>query len=140
MKFLHVIDRDTSPGQALHLILDNDGTHHHPYVKKWLARPPRLHLHGTPTSASWLSLVERWVGERTRIRRGVFNRVPESGAAIDAFIRLNYKNPKPFVWTQPVDDRLKKIPHGHAVIQTPPREMHCIHSDSIRIKLDSLPG
>ena len=89
LTFLHVIDRDTSPGQALHPILDNDGTHHHPHVKKWLARHPRLHLHGTPTSASWLNLVERWVGERTRIRHGVFNRVPESGAAIDAFIRLN---------------------------------------------------
>ena len=52
LTFLHVIDRDTSPGQARHLILDNDGTHHHPHVKKWMARPPRLHLHGTPTSAS----------------------------------------------------------------------------------------
>ena len=48
------------------------------------------------------------------------NRVPELGAAIDAFIRLNNKNPKPFVWTQPVDERLKKIPHGNAVIETPP--------------------
>ena len=52
LKFLHVIDQDTSPGQAPHVILDNDGTPHHPTVTKWLARPPRLHLHGTPTSAS----------------------------------------------------------------------------------------
>lgn len=52
LKFLPVIDRDTSSGQALHLILDNAGTHHHPTVKKWLARPPRFHLHVKSTSAS----------------------------------------------------------------------------------------
>ena len=63
-------------------------------------------------------LVERWFG--ARMRRGVVNRVPQLGAAIDEFIRLNNKNPKPFVWTQPVDERLKKIPHGNAVIETPP--------------------
>jgi len=120
LKFLHVIDRDTSPGQTLRVILDNDGTPHHPTVTKWLTRPPRSHLHGTPTSASWLNLVERWFGERTRMRRGVCTRVPELGAAIDEFIRVNNKNPKPFVWTRPVNDRLKKIPHGNAVIETPP--------------------
>ena len=54
------------------------------------------------------------------MRQGVVNRVPELGTAIDEFIRLNSKNPKPFVWTQPVDDRLKKITHGNAVIETPP--------------------
>ena len=89
LKFLHVIDRDTSPGQTLRVILDNDGTPHHPTVTKWLTRPPRFHQHGTPTSASWLNLVERWFGERTRMRRGVCTRVPELGAAIDEFIRLN---------------------------------------------------
>ena len=54
------------------------------------------------------------------MRRGVFNRVPELGTAIDEFIRLKNKHPKPFVWTQPVNDRLKKTPHGNAVIETPP--------------------
>jgi hypothetical protein len=54
------------------------------------------------------------------MRQGVVNRVPELGTAIDEFIRLNNKNPKPFVWTQPVDEHLKKIPHGNAVIETPP--------------------
>ena len=63
-------------------------------------------------------LVERWFG--AHMRRGVVKRVPELGAAIDEFIRLNNKNSKPFVWTQPVDERLKKIPHGNAVIETPP--------------------
>ena len=120
LKFLHVIDRDTSPGQALHLILDHDGTHRHPNVKQCLARPPRFHLHVTPTSASWLNLVERWFGERTRIRRGVFTSVPELVAAIEEFIRLHNKNPKPFVWTNTVDDILKKVTHCKAVIETPP--------------------
>ena len=121
LKFLRTIDRDTSPGQALHLILDNYGTHTHPNVKKWLVKHPRFHLHFTPTSASWLNLVERWFGEitRKRIRRGVFKSVPELVAAIDEFIRLNNKNPKPFVWTKTVDDILKKIKHCKAVIETP---------------------
>jgi hypothetical protein len=77
--------------------------------------------HHTPTSASWLNLVERWFGEitRKRIRRGVFTSVPELVAAIDELIRLNNKNPKPFVWTKTVDDILKKIKHCKAVIETP---------------------
>ena len=106
---------------ALHLILDNYGTHTHPNVKKWLAKHPRLHLHFTPTSASWLNLVERWFGEitRKRIRRGVFTSVPELIAAIDEFIRLKNKNPKQFVWTKTVDDILKKIKHCKAVIEIP---------------------
>ena len=103
------------------MILDNYGTHTHPHVKKWLAKHPRCHLHCTPTSASWLNLVERWFGEitRKRIRRGVFKSVPEVVTAIHEFIRLNNKNPKPFVWTKTVDDILKKITHCKAVIETP---------------------
>ena len=121
LKFLRTIDRDTSRGQALHLILDNYGTHNHPNVKKWLVKHPRFHLHFTPTSASWLNLVERWFGEitRKRIRRGVFTSVPELVAAIEEFIRLNNKNPKPFVWAKTVDDVLEKIKHCKAVIETP---------------------
>lgn len=103
------------------MILDHYGTHTHPNVKKWLAKHPRFHLHFTPTSASWLNLVERWFGEitRKRIRRGVFKSVPELVTAIQEFIRLNNKNPKPFVWTKTVDDILKKIKHCKAVIETP---------------------
>ena len=95
-------------------------THKHPNVKKWLAKHPRFHLHFTPTSASWLNLVERWFGEitRKRIRQGVFKSVPELVTAIDEFIRLNNKNPKPFVWTKTVNDILKKIKHCKAVIET----------------------
>ena len=102
------------------MILDNYGTHNHPQVKTWLEKHPRFPLHFTPTSASWLNLVERWFGEitRKRIRRGVFKSVPELVAAIDECIRLTNKNPTPFMWTKTVDDILAKIKHCKAVIET----------------------
>ncbi len=102
----------------LHLILDNYGTPNHPNVKKWIEKHPRFHLHFTPTSSSWLNLVERWFGEitRKRIRRGVFRSVPELIAAIDEFILAN--NPKPFVWTKKVEDILEKISHCKGLIET----------------------
>jgi len=80
-------------------------------VKTWLEQHPRFHLHVTPTSSSWLNLVERWFAEitRKRIRRGVFKSVPELVAVIDEFIRLNNQNPKPFVWTKKVEEILEKI-------------------------------
>lgn len=76
-KFLRQIDRETPKGLAIHMILDNYGTHNHPLVKAWLEKHPRFHCHFTPTSSSWLNLVERWFGEitRKRIRRGVFRSV-----------------------------------------------------------------
>ncbi len=120
LKFLRKLHRDTPQGLALHLILDNYGTHNHPNVQQWLKKHSRFHLHFTPTSASWLNLVERWFGEitRKRIRRGVFRSVPELVAAIDEFIRLNNQNPKPFVWTKKVAEILEKINHCKAVIET----------------------
>ena len=120
LKFLRKIDRETPRGQDLHLILDNYGTHNHPNVKAWLQQHRRFHLHFTPTSASWLNLVERWFGEitRKRIRRGVFKSVPELIDAIREYIRLNNQNPKPFVWTKKVDEILKKINHCKAVTVT----------------------
>ena len=119
-KFLRRIDRETPKGLAIHLILDNYGTHNHPQVKQWLAKHPRFHLHFTPTSSSWLNLVERWFGEitRKRIRRGVFRSVTELVAAIEDYIRLNNQDPKPFVWTKKVDAILEKVGHCKAVIGT----------------------
>lgn len=113
LKFLRKIDRETPPEVALHLILDNYGTHNHPQVKTWLAKHPRFHRHFIPTSSSWLNLVERWFGEitRKRIRRGIFKSVPELVAAIEEFIRLHNRNPKPFVWTKKVEEILAKINH-----------------------------
>jgi hypothetical protein len=103
----------TSREPDLHLILDNYGTHNHPNVKEWLQHHPRFHLHLTPTSSSWLNLAERWFGEitRKRIRRGVFKNIPELIAAIEEFIRLNNRNPEPFVWTKKVEEILEKVNH-----------------------------
>jgi transposase len=96
LKFMRQIDRETPAGLDLHLVLDNYGTHNHENVHQWLAKHPRFHLHFTPTSSSWLNLVERWFGEitRKRIRRGVFKSVPELIEAIQEFIRINNQNPK----------------------------------------------
>jgi transposase len=118
--FLRQIDRETPKGLAIHMILDNYGTHKHPKVKAWLEKHPRFHLHFTPTSSSWLNLVERWFGEitRKRIRRGVFRSVPDLVTAIEEYIRLNNENPEPFVWTKNVDSILEKVSHCKAVIVT----------------------
>src|SRR5215470_13464876 len=85
LTFLRKIDREVPKGLGIHLILDNYGSHNHDNVKTWLAKHPRFHLHFTPTSSSWLNLVERWFRDLTdkAIRRGVFRSVPELIAAIE---------------------------------------------------------
>lgn len=120
LKFLRKIDREVPRDLGIHMILDNYGTHNHPNVKSWLSKHPRFHLHFTPTSASWLNLVERWFGEITskRIRRGVFKSVPDLVNAIEEYIRLNNESPKPFVWTKKVEDILDKVAHCKAVSGT----------------------
>jgi len=120
LKFLRKIDREVPTGLDIHMILDNYGTHNHPNVKAWLAKHRRFHLHFTPTSSSWLNLVERWFGEitRKRIRRGVFRSVSDLVVAIEEFIQANNENPKPFVWTKKVDDILEKVSHCKAVLGT----------------------
>jgi len=120
LKFLRQIDRETPPELDLHLVLDNYGTHNHENVHQWLGKHPRFHLHFTPTSSSWLNLVERWFGEitRKRIRRGVFKSVPELIDVIREFIRINNQNPKPFVWTKKVEQILEKVNHCKAVTET----------------------
>jgi len=120
LKFLRTIDREVPRELDIHMILDNYGTHGHPKVKAWLEKHPRYILHFTPTSSSWLNLVERWFGEitRKRIRRGVFRSVPELVAAIEEYIRYNNKNPEPFVWTKRAEDIIKKVAHCKAVFET----------------------
>src|SRR5450756_2178130 len=111
LKFLRTLDREFPRDLELHLILDNYQTHKHANVHPWLEKHPRFHLHFTPTSSSWLNLVERWFGEitRKRIRRGIFKSVPELIEAIQEFIRINNQNPKPFVWTKKVEQILEKV-------------------------------
>ena len=120
LKFLRTIDREVPNDLDIHMILDNYGTHGHPNVKTWLEKHPRFKLHFTPTSSSWLNLIERWFGEitRKRIRRGVFRSVPELIAAIEEYIRCNNEDPKPFVWTKRAEDIIEKVAHCKAIIET----------------------
>ncbi len=108
------------PRIAFHLILDDVGTHGHANVKAWLERHPRFMLHFTPTSSSWLNLVERWFGEitRKRIRRGIFRNVPELIAAIEDDIRIHNEDPRPFVWTRKADDILEKVARCKTITET----------------------
>ena len=111
LKFLRQIDRETPKGKTLHLIADNYATHKHPAVKEWLAKHPRFNMHFTPTSASWLNMVERFFRDITvnRLRRGVFTSVPELTAAIDEYVAHHNTNPKPFIWTKSAADILQKV-------------------------------
>ena len=121
LRFLRQIDRETPPDRQLHLVLDNYATHKHPSVQAWLQRHSRFHLHFTPTSSSWLNLVERWFGEitRKRIRRGSFTSVKDLIEAIESYIQHNNKNPKAFVWTKRVEQVLEKVRHCKAATVTP---------------------
>jgi transposase len=120
LRFLRTIDRHTDKGLDLHLIVDNYGTHTHPKVAAWLARKPRIHLHFTPTSASWLNLVERWFRDITqkRIRRGAFRSVDALVAAIMEYVEVHNAAPKPFVWTAPADTILSKVGRANEVLET----------------------
>jgi len=110
-QFLDTIDHNV-PGQLdVHLILDNYGTHKTQLIRRWLAQRPRFHLHFTPTSASWLNLVERWFATLTekQIRRGVHRSTAELENAIRHFIDHHNQNPKPFVWTKSADQILESV-------------------------------
>jgi transposase len=111
LKFLRKIDRETPKDKTLHLIADNYATHKHPAVQAWLAKHPRIEMHFTPTSASWLNMVERFFRDITteRLRRGVFTSVPELINAIDEYITHHNTNPKPFIWTKSARDILQKV-------------------------------
>ena len=118
LKFLRTIDREVPNGLAIHLILDNYATHKHPYVNAWLAKHPRFHLHLTPTSSSWLNLVERFFGKLTdkAIRRGIFHSVPDLVTAIEAYLAANNANPQPFLWTATADSILAKVRRGRVTL------------------------
>jgi len=111
LKFLRKIDRETPKDKELHLICDNYATHKHPKVKQWLEKHPRFHIHFTPTSASWLNMVERFFRDLTteRLRRGVFTSVPELIGAIEGYVEHHNKTPKPFIWTAKANDILQKV-------------------------------
>jgi transposase len=111
LKFLRQIDRETPKDKTLHLIADNYATHKHPKVQEWLEKHPRFTMHFTPTSASWLNMVERFFRDisESRLRRGVFTSVHELVTAIDEYVAHHNVDPKPFVWTKSARDILQKV-------------------------------
>ncbi len=121
IRFLKRIDAQTPPELDLHLIVDNSSTHKSPPVKRWLKRHRRFHLHFTPTSSSWLNMVEAYFGQltRKRIRRGTFRSVPELVSAIDEAIHEHNQHPKRFVWTKDADMILAKIQRCKEALGTP---------------------
>jgi transposase len=110
-KFLATIDREVPNDLTVHLVLDNSSTHKTPAIHKWLAGHPRFVLHFTPTSSSWLNLVERWFAELTtkKLRRGAHRSVRQLNTNIRAWIMTWNTNPKPFVWTKTTDEILESI-------------------------------
>ncbi len=120
LRFLRHLDQEFPAEAPLHLIVDNYGTHKEKSVQKWLARHPRFHLHFTPTSSSWLNLVERWFREITekRIRRGSFVSVPQLITAINEYLAASNEDPKPFVWRASVQAILNKIAKSKAIYET----------------------
>ena len=109
LRFLKVIN--AAVPKDLHLVLDNYATHKTPAIHQWLLKHPRFHLHFTPTSSSWLNLVERWFAELTnrKLRRSAHRSVTELEDDIRKWINEWNKSPKPFVWTKSADDILKTV-------------------------------
>ena len=119
LKFLKTINREVPRGLHIHMVLDNYATHSHPTVEAWLERHPRFHLHFTPTSASWLNMVEIFFGQLTdkAIRRGIFHSVPDLIKAIESYLAEHNDNPQPFHWTATAEQILKKVRRGRVTLK-----------------------
>jgi transposase len=113
LKFLRRLDEEFPGSAALHLVMDNYGTHKKPEVQGWLKKHPRFILHFVPTSSSWLNLVERWFTELSRqcIRRGAFFNVADLKKAIYEFLDSWNADRRPFVWTATVESIMEKLSH-----------------------------
>jgi transposase len=111
LRFLKTIDKNTPAELDLHLICDNYATHKTPAIKTWLAAHPRFHLHFTPTSGSWLNMVERWFAELTnrKLRRSTHRSVKALEDDVNAWIAAWNADPKPFVWTRTADEILANL-------------------------------
>jgi transposase len=110
-QFLQTLDREVPADLDVHLVLDNSSTHKTPAIQRWLVAHPRFVVHFTPTSSSWLNLVERWFAELTtkKLRRGAHRTVRQLNADIRAWIDTWNENPRPFVWTKTADEILEAI-------------------------------
>jgi transposase len=111
LQFLKTIDASVPAHLDIHLILDNYGTHKTPRVRRWFAAHPRFHLHFTPTSASWLNLVERWFAllSEKQIKRGAHRSTRALEDTIREYLNMTNKSPQPFVWTKTADEILASI-------------------------------
>ena len=111
LKFLKTIDANTPADLDLHLVCDNYATHKTPAIKNWLLQHPRFHVHFTPTSASWLNLVERWFAELSnrKLRRSAHRSVTELEADVHSWVAAWNSDPKPLVWTKTADDILDSL-------------------------------
>jgi transposase len=111
LRFLETIDEQVPADLDIHLILDNYGTHKTPRVRRWFARHPRFHVHFTPTSASWLNLVERWFATLTQkqIKRGAHRSTRALETAIREYLTISNEAPKPFVWHKTADEILASV-------------------------------
>ena len=109
--FLKTIDQTVPEHLAVHLVLDNASSHKTPTVRRWLARHPRFIVHFTPTSSSWINLVERWFAELTTklLKRGQHRSVRQLNAEIRDWIDTWNENPRPYVWTKTADQILDSI-------------------------------
>jgi transposase len=110
-QFLQTLDREVPAELEVHLVLDNSSTHKTPAIQRWLLAHPRFVLHFTPTSSSWLNLVERWFAELTakKLRRGAHRSVRQLNSDIRAWIYTWNENPRPYVWTKTADQILESI-------------------------------
>jgi transposase len=122
LKFLKQIDREIPGETGIHLIADNYSTHKHPRVLNWLKRHPRFQVHFTPTSASWLNMVERFFRELTdkQIRRGVFTSLSQLQDSIESAIEQHNADPKPYIWTAKASDILEKVKRAHITLDKSP--------------------
>jgi len=118
LKFLRLIDETVDAEKQIHIICDNYATHKHPRVQHWLEKHERFHVHFTPTSASWLNMIERFFRDLTdkRIRRGVFQDLEQLIMAIGQYIDKHNANPKPFIWTAKANDILEKVSRAQAAL------------------------
>lgn len=119
LRFLKLTDHQTPPGLDLHVIVDNYATHKPPAVKRWLKAHRRFHLHFTPTSASWLNMVERFFAEitRNRIRRSAFKSVAKLRNAIMEYLENHNADPKALVWTKSAGQILEKVARAKQVLE-----------------------
>ena len=116
LRFLRMIDQAIPKDKQIYLICDNYGTHKHANVKRWLEKHKRFHVHFTPTSASWLNMIERFFRDLTthQLRRGVFQDLEQLIMAIGNYIDIHNQNPKPFIWTAKASDILEKVTRAKA--------------------------